>query len=267
MTYNQERVLKNVGYRKERLSFARRAVIASASVTSRKNTIHCFGEPDISRPRQLIREYERLSGQRLSFTAYVVTCLAQTIKKHPHLNSFVSRRHIIHLPSVTVSVLIEREIDGAAVPEPLAIENCENKSHVEVHDAIRHAQENKDNRLGGLSDNRWIRLIPTALLKAFVRIADKNARMGVRYGKVAVTAVGMFSKEAIWFVPHGSPTVLVSVGSITDKVIEVNGKTEQREHLCITVSFDHDIVDGAPAARFMSDFLEEIKSGRLIVPD
>ena len=88
--------------------------------------------------------------------------------------------------------------------------------------------------------------------------------MAKRYGKVAVTAVGMFSKEAVWFIPHGSTTVLITVGSINNKIIEVERKYVSREHLCLTASFDHNIVDGAPASRFMNQFIETIKSGKLL---
>jgi pyruvate/2-oxoglutarate dehydrogenase complex dihydrolipoamide acyltransferase (E2) component len=88
--------------------------------------------------------------------------------------------------------------------------------------------------------------------------------MSKSYGKVAVTSVGMFSKEAVWFIPHGSATVLITVGSIGSKVVEINGKFVSREHLCLTASFDHAIIDGAPAARFMNHLLETIKSGHLI---
>ncbi|MBN1351984.1 hypothetical protein JXJ21_21460 [candidate division KSB1 bacterium] len=43
----------------------------------------------------------------------------------------------------------------------------------------------------------WIRLSPNFLLKAFIRIAEKNIKMAKRYGKIAVAAIGIFSKEAI----------------------------------------------------------------------
>jgi pyruvate/2-oxoglutarate dehydrogenase complex dihydrolipoamide acyltransferase (E2) component len=36
---------------------------------------------------------------------------------------------------------------------------------------------------------------------------------------------------------------------------------QERENLCLTFSFDHDIIDGAPAARFMSRFAEILSSG------
>ena len=39
------------------------------------------------------------------------------------------------------------------------------------------------------------------------------------------------------------------------------GDLEAHEHLCLTLSFDHDIVDGAPAARFAQHLKELLESG------
>ena len=71
-------------------------------------------------------------------------------------------------------------------------------------------------------------------------------------------------KEAVWFIPHGSATVLIAVGSINQKVIDIDGQPVSREHLCLSASFDHNIVDGAPAARFMNFFDETVKNGKLV---
>jgi pyruvate/2-oxoglutarate dehydrogenase complex dihydrolipoamide acyltransferase (E2) component len=60
---------------------------------------------------------------------------------------------------------------------------------------------------------------------------------------------------------------LITVGSISQKVIEIEGHFVSREHLCLTVSFDHNIVDGAPASRFMNQLVETIKSGNLLHSD
>jgi pyruvate/2-oxoglutarate dehydrogenase complex dihydrolipoamide acyltransferase (E2) component len=76
--------------------------------------------------------------------------------------------------------------------------------------------------------------------------------------------MGMYGKEAVWFIPHGSATVLLSVGSIVNRITETDGRFESREHLCLTVSFDHDIIDGAPAARFMQRLSDIIKSGDIV---
>jgi len=257
--------MKNkIGYKSLPLGFNRQAVIASASVTREKNTIHSFTEVDITEPRRLMRDHFERTGEKLSLTAYVVTCLAQIIKEYPQLNSFIRGKKLIILDDITISVLIEREIVGEKVPEPVGIKQAQSKSFRQIHNEIREVKKQQSDKLGSLSDQTWIRLIPNFLLKTFIRVADQNIQMAELYGKVAVTAVGMFSKEAIWFIPHGSATVLVTIGSISRKVVEVEGCFVSREHLCLTVSFDHNIVDGAPASRFMNQFIESIKSGNLL---
>ena len=44
----------------------------------------------------------------------------------------------------------------------------------------------------------------------------------------------------------------------------LNGQLENREYLCVTISLDHDIVDGAPAARFIQRLKELVESGHKI---
>jgi pyruvate/2-oxoglutarate dehydrogenase complex dihydrolipoamide acyltransferase (E2) component len=74
----------------------------------------------------------------------------------------------------------------------------------------------------------------------------------------------MFGEGALWFVPLSGATVAVTVGSIVPRPVAVEGRIESREHLCLTVSFNHDIVDGAPAARFLKSFGEVLKSGEVL---
>jgi pyruvate/2-oxoglutarate dehydrogenase complex dihydrolipoamide acyltransferase (E2) component len=256
--------MKKKGYKSERLSFNRQVLAASASVTKEKNTIHCITETDISIPRRLIKEHLEKTGEKISFTAYIVRCLAKVIQDHPHFNSFIKGRKLIILDDVTISVLIERELAEEKMPEPIGIMKARQKTIKQIQGEIREAQKNSGNKLGNLSGATWVRFIPNFLLRTFVKIADKNINMAKRYGKVAVTAVGMFSKDAAWFVPHGSTTVLVTVGGISEKAVEAEGNIVPREHLCLTVSFDHNIIDGSPAARFMKQFTDLIKSGIIL---
>lgn len=255
---------QKAGYKSIPLTFNRKAVRASASVTKEKNTFHCITEVDISIPRKLINDYFQKTGIKLSLTAYIVTCLAHTIKDHPLLNSFIKGHKLIILDDVTVSVLIERELKGEKVPEPVAINSAQTKTYIQINDEIRAAQNLRGEQLGNLSSTTWVRFIPGFLLRSFIKIADKNIKMGKRYGKVAVTAVGMFNKESVWFIPHGTATVLITVGGIDSKLVKEGELIIEKEHICLTVSFDHDIVDGAPASRFMNQLIETVKSGRLL---
>ncbi len=111
----------------------------------------------------------------------------------------------------------------------------------------------------------WVRFIPGFLLRTFIRLASRSINMMERYGVVGVTAVGMFGSGAMSLIPlAGGATVTVTVGSIVERPALIDGRLEAREHLCLTVSFNHDIVDGAPAARFLKSFSEILKNGEPI---
>ena len=252
------------GFRSKKLSMGRRSVIASVSVTSSKNTIHAFTEIDVSKPRRLLKEHFNTTKQKLSFTAYIAACLAQAVKENPNVNSFLKGNKQIFLEDINISVLVEKEIGGENIPEPVTIKNADTKSLSQISKEIKAAKDSRNDKIGEMTGISWIRFIPKILLKVFVRIADQNISMAKRYGKLGVTAVGMYSKEGIWFIPHGSGTVLITVGSISDKVVEDNGRFVNKEHLSLTASFDHNIIDGAPAARFFNRLIEIIKEGNII---
>lgn len=249
------------------LSFNRKAVRASASVTKDRNAIHSFTEVDITKPRKLIKEHLAKTGEKLSLTAYIVSCLARAVMDFPQFNSFIKGNKLIILDDITISVLIERELSGESVPEPVGIKQAQQKTYYQIHKEIREAQRQSGAQLGSLSNQTWIGLVPGFLLRTMIKLADKNIKMAAKYGKIAVTAVGMYSRDPLWFIPHGTATVLLTIGSIGNKVVEYEGQLLAREHLCLTVSFDHDIVDGAPAARFMSRLTEIIKNGELLKTD
>ncbi len=253
------------GFTSERLSINRKMVAASAAITARKSTIHSLAGADITIPRRLIKEHLEVTGEKLSFTAYIVFCLAQVIKQHPHLNSFRRGNRLITLDDITISILVEREFMGERFPEPMVIKSAQNMTYREINEKIRSAKALKGAPAGSITGMPWLRHIPGFLLKAFVRIGERSIRLAQRYGKVAVTAVGMFSREPVWFIPHGSGTVLITVGSIEKRTVPCDTGEEEREYLCLTGSFDHEIVDGAPAARFMNQFLETVKSGMSIM--
>lgn len=251
---------KTKGFTSVPLTFSRKMVIASVNANV-KSAIHCITEIDVTEVRERIRTIHEEGGPKFSFTAYLVKCLSTTLKGHPGMNSFLRGRRLVLLEDVTVSVLVERDLGSELVPEPLAIRAAQNKSLLQIHHEIREAQQNEGSELGNLTGTTWIRIVPSFLLNLFVKVAERNIAMAKKYGKVAVTAVGMFSKSATWFIPHGTATVLLTVGGISTKPVWRNDRFEPREMLHITASFDHRIVDGAPAARFMKQYSELVESG------
>jgi hypothetical protein len=81
-------------------------------------------------------------------------------------------------------------------------------------------------------------------------------------GTVEISAVGMFGNGEGWGIPPAPVTTLmVTVGGIGEKPGIVDGHIAIREYLSLTISFDHDVIDGAPAARFTQRLKELIESG------
>jgi len=258
---------KRAGYRIVPFTINRQMVAASTSVGREQSNIHAIVEVDISKPRQLIQTAKERTGERPSLTAYITACLARAISEYPNFNSFRKGRNLVILEDVTISVLVEREINGEIIPENLGIRAAQTKSYRQIHEEIRAAQEHAGDGLGGLSGATWIRFIPGFLFRMFVKIASKNIRMMERYGAIGITAVGMFGKknQALWVVPIvGGATVAVAVGGIVERHCISDGQLESHEYLCLTITFNHDIIDGAPAARFVKRFSELLMSGEMI---
>ncbi|MEJ2353995.1 MAG: 2-oxo acid dehydrogenase subunit E2 [Anaerolineales bacterium] len=73
------------------------------------------------------------------------------------------------------------------------------------------------------------------------------------------------NNQAAWGNPLvGGATVAVAEGGNVERPRVNDGRLETREHLCLTVTFNHDIVDGAPAARFLKRFSELLQNGELL---
>jgi len=82
------------------------------------------------------------------------------------------------------------------------------------------------------------------------------------FATVGITAVGMFGKGlGGWGIAPTAHALELVVGSTAWKPTVVEGRIEPREILNLTVVFNHDVIDEAPAARFTRRFVELIESG------
>jgi pyruvate/2-oxoglutarate dehydrogenase complex dihydrolipoamide acyltransferase (E2) component len=102
------------------------------------------------------------------------------------------------------------------------------------------------------------------LVKALMNIAtrrDPAIRVSAS-GTVFVTAVGMFGKgHSGWGISTTPHSLGLVVGTTSWKPAVVEDRIEPRQILNLTVLFDHDVIDGAPAARFVYRLVELIESG------
>ena len=82
-------------------------------------------------------------------------------------------------------------------------------------------------------------------------------------GTIGVTAIGMFGRSGGWPLPIPNVhSLVVAVGGISRKPLYVGEEDElqPREILHLTLMFNHDVIDGAPAARFSARLIELMES-------
>lgn len=249
------------GYRVMPFPAARKAVIDAGRVGMRRHITHTFGEIDVTLPRQFIRAYKTETGETLSFTSFIVKCLAQAIHEHPTVQALHNwRNQLVVFDDVDVVTMIEAEQDHVAIPHVIRAANC--KTFREIHTEIRAVQKQPNGSEQNKGLTKWGVYFPQFIRDVFWWALRRNPhRLKQTAGTVMVTAVGMFWKGAGWgfgFLPLH--TLGLTIGGMAERPMLVDGQLALHEYLCVTISFDHDLVDGAPIARFAHRFRELVES-------
>ena len=262
------------GYTIESFPKMRRFAIDAGRLGRGRHIVHGLLELDVTDARRHIREHKIETGETLSFTAFVVACLAQAVDANKEVHAYLNLwNQLVIFDDVNVNVMIEAplafgnshsdgtESGGKRVPIPHIIKAANRKTFREIHDEIRATQA-KPAGSTELEFMRWFLLLPWFVRRFFYWIVAKNPHLMRDYtSSVLVTAVGMFGKGGGWGIPVANFGLVVTLGGIAEKPGVVDGRVEVREYLDVTLSFDHDVIDGAPAARFARQFSELVESG------
>ncbi len=239
----------------------RQVTIQGGRLAAQKHTIYALIEVDVTEPRRVIRAHKERTGEALSFTAFVLACLGQAIEQHKRLHAYRDwRNRLIVFDEVDVNTMIEAEAGGRKRVIPHWVRAANRRTLREIHAEIRATQKAPEHtREFGV---QWLGLLPAFAWDLFFWFIFKNPPwLKQSFGTVGLTSVGMFGKGSGWAIPFGLHTLDVALGGMAEKPGVIDGRIEIREYLCLTLSFDHDIVDGAPAARFTQCFKELIERG------
>jgi pyruvate/2-oxoglutarate dehydrogenase complex dihydrolipoamide acyltransferase (E2) component len=258
-------------YRKTKLPATRLLTIETMNITVGKKSHYVSGflEVDVTEARQMIRE-AKSSGTHISFTGWLIKCLASAMQEFPELNAYRKGRSLYVFETVNMGLMVERELRGELVPLPYLVKDCDAKS---VSDISREITSVKEGDIGQdlvIADRQSARIaklavwLPGPLSRLGARIFFANpVRKHKMMGTVGLTSVGMFGKSGGW--PQPIPNVHplgVAVGGISRKPLYAGegGQLQPREMLDLTLMFDHDVIDGGPAARFSTRLIELMES-------
>ena len=240
----------------------RRLMVDGGRMGRQRHTVHGLLEIDVTRARKAIHEHKARTGEALSFSAFVMACLGRAVDMNKHMHAYRNwRNQLIIFDEVDVSTLFEVEVDGHKMIRPHIIRAVNKKTFQDIHEEIRAFQAGHEGSREA-QFVRWFVLLPGFARRLFLWLLSRNPHfLKESAGTVLMTAIGMFGTGGFWGIPVPNHTLQITLGGIAEKPGVVDGQIAIREYLSVTISFDHDIIDGAPAARFAQRLKELVESG------
>ena len=171
--------------------------------------------------KELSIKVKEETGASLTYTCIIVKAAALALREHKIVNSTIEDQEIKILKNVNVGVAVDLE-EGLIVP---VIPNADQKSLYEIPALLANLAEKARTQTLSIEE--------------------------VSKGTFTVTNLGMLGVHT--FIPIINPpqSAILGVGTIEDKPVVFGGKIEVRSRLNLSLVYDHRIINGAEAARFL----------------
>ncbi|NPV55276.1 MAG: 2-oxo acid dehydrogenase subunit E2 [Anaerolineae bacterium] len=200
-----------------------RAIIAqrlSASWNERPQ-VTLVTEIDASALVKARQRIEAEKGAKVSYNAFFMLALAKALREFPNMNASLAGEQLIQKEEINLGFAVDTE-RGLMVP---VLKNVDRKDLFAIHET--------------LTDLAQRTLAGRVLLE---ELAD---------GTFTLTNLGAFGIDAFTPIINPPEAGILGVGRIAPKVVVIDGLIGVQERLTLSLSFDHRLNDGAPAARFL----------------
>jgi pyruvate/2-oxoglutarate dehydrogenase complex dihydrolipoamide acyltransferase (E2) component len=248
---------------------ARLGTIDLGRIGGRKHHVAVLLQVDVTAALRRLRAL-RAERREISFFAWLVKQIGDVIAESRYIHAVRGRgRNLILFTDVDLAVMVERTVHGKRVPLVRVIRKTNEKSAEQICAEIHHAQQQElrdegDYILGETKLSRIaLRLyfgLPQAIRLWLLRRLLKNPfRSQSLMGTAIVTTVGAAGRRPGWFIPKVMHNLCFAAGSPAKLPWVVGKRIEIRDILHLTVLFDHDAVDGMPAARFITKLVSRLQ--------
>ncbi len=258
--------------REQSFPASRIATIDMGRVARNKHHVSALIELDVTDSRARIKQRNKLSAEKISFTAWLVAVIGRTLQQYETAASYRSgkTRQTI-FSDINVSMVVEKNLNGHKVPIPQIIEKAQERPLEAITRQIAEAREKPLNEKEMVLHQKTSRLerfyyrLPAFARRAVWRYLLSHPKLAFsKMGNVAFTSVGMIGQINGWFIPSSVHPICFGVGAITRKPAVAADQIAIREMLHMTILFDHDMMDGAPMTRLLSSLSKAIESGSFI---
>jgi pyruvate dehydrogenase E2 component (dihydrolipoamide acetyltransferase) len=166
-------------------------------------------------------ELERREGVRITYTDLIVRAAAVGLREHPGINARWEGEGVRRLPEIHIGVAVSLD-EGLVVP---VVPHADRATLGQISAAVRDVSERA----------RANRLRPEEM----------------QGSSFTVTNLGMYDVDAFTPVLNAPDAAILGVGRLHRRPVAVGDRVEVRSTMVLSLTFDHRVVDGAPAARFL----------------
>jgi pyruvate dehydrogenase E2 component (dihydrolipoamide acetyltransferase) len=198
-----------------------------------------FTEVDVTemvRFRDMMRaEFARDDSVKISYNDIIVMATARALMRHPIMNSTLVGEEILLHDTVNLGIAVALP-EGLIVPK---LRNAEKKTLLAIAKEIRElAQKAREGAL------------------AVEEVTD---------GTFTISNVSMLGMDGFTPVLNPPETGILGVGRVIEKPAVFNGEIAIRHMMTLSLTFDHRVVDGAPAMTFLKDLARYLEQPMLIM--
>jgi pyruvate dehydrogenase E2 component (dihydrolipoamide acetyltransferase) len=192
-------------------------------------------ETDMSEATNLKQRLSEATGAKVSFTEIVVRCAARALTEFGAVNASLIDGLLYRHADVHIGVAVALD-DGLIVP------------------VVRHAAGKSVSRLG-----------------AEIRELTEKARQGrlapdeVTGGTFTVTNLGMYGVDHFTPIINQPESAILGVCRVVERQVVRQGAAGFRPMMNLCLSFDHRVVDGSVAARFLARIRQLLEQPLLLV--
>lgn len=270
LTRMREMSAKTGTYRRLAFPPERRLVLDTLSLGRDKPMMHGLVEVDVTCARQLLRAHRQASGQSLSFTAFILACLGRAVCAHPEVHALRDALGgLVLFEDVDASTIVEVDVEGRRFALAHVVRNIHLRGVAEISGELQTIQTAG---LASLSPGlrgrtRLLLSVPGPLRRAAYRAVFAFPELVKRHiGTLLVSSVGMFGRGGWGFSAPGVHNLSIVIGGLVLRppIPGTSNEAGPREVLCLTVSANHEVVDGAPVARFVRHATDLMESAELL---
>ncbi|TSI08319.1 dihydrolipoamide acetyltransferase family protein [Lysinibacillus sp. BW-2-10] len=180
--------------------------------------------------KQLIPIIEKETGHRLSYNDLMIKAVAHTLSKNKSLNISLQKDEIYQYEDINVGFAV-------ALDEGLVVPVIKNADKIGLSGIVNSSKQLVSNIKSGKLHPEYF-----------------------EQGTFTISNLGMYAVDTFNPIINQPQSAILGVGRIVEKPVVRNGEVVINPTMQLSLSFDHRIIDGAPAAQFLTDLKDYLEN-------